>query len=356
MSETPSPSPAPAGAQPVEGSHSFVVTWLLAWLLGIFGIDRFYLGKVGTGLIKLLTLGGLGVWALVDLILVLAGAQRDKEGFALAGYHQHKVMAWIVTGAVWLLSLIIGLTTGGGGDEGDVTTSASPTASTSVSPSAEASADPTTSASGDASGDPSEEVSAEPSDDPDGGDAAAWAEETYGTFDVVEEAGSGDAVVPLPDGVEAGVLTATYDGDGAFSMQILDADNETTIEGTVLSVGSFSGTVPFGLDGWLDEPGTQVEIRSDADWTLEIAPVHSVPALEEFGTGSAVYLYDGDATTADVAYAGDSAFSATEYGDDIVLGVLVLELGTYEGEVAVSAGPSVIAINSDDDWTFALND
>jgi len=88
-------------------NKSFVVTWLFALLLGIFAVDRFYLGKVGTGLLKLFTFGGLGVWVLVDLILVLTGAQRDKQGRMLAGYDQNKKIAWIVTAVVIALSMLI---------------------------------------------------------------------------------------------------------------------------------------------------------------------------------------------------------------------------------------------------------
>ncbi|MEV1131844.1 NINE protein [Agromyces sp. NPDC049794] len=86
---------------------SFIATWLFALFLGVFGVDRFYLGKIGTALGKLFTLGGLGVWALVDLILVLAGAQRDKLGRPLEGYAKYRTMAWIVTAAVLVLSLVI---------------------------------------------------------------------------------------------------------------------------------------------------------------------------------------------------------------------------------------------------------
>ena len=61
---------------------------LTAILLSIFtgglGIDRFYLGQVGLGLGKLFTLGGCGIWALVDLILHLAGASHDRYGRPLA--------------------------------------------------------------------------------------------------------------------------------------------------------------------------------------------------------------------------------------------------------------------------------
>ena len=109
----PAPRPGfPAGSAGTSGpvlvsDKSFVVTWLLALLLGMFAVDRFYLGKVGTGLVKLFTFGGLGVWVLVDLILVLTGAQRDKQGRMLAGYDQNKKIAWIVSAALIALSMLI---------------------------------------------------------------------------------------------------------------------------------------------------------------------------------------------------------------------------------------------------------
>jgi hypothetical protein len=53
---------------------------LFAFFLGIFGGHRWYLGKTGTAIAMLLTLGGLGVWALVDFIMAVSGQMRDKEG------------------------------------------------------------------------------------------------------------------------------------------------------------------------------------------------------------------------------------------------------------------------------------
>jgi TM2 domain-containing membrane protein YozV len=82
---------------------SFVITWLFAWLLGYFGVDRFYLGKIGTGILKLITVGGFGLWYLIDLILVLVGAQHDKAGRELEGYDNFKAVAWIVTLVVFVL-------------------------------------------------------------------------------------------------------------------------------------------------------------------------------------------------------------------------------------------------------------
>ncbi len=95
-------------AQPVAPSYqkSFIATWLFAWLLGVLGIDRFYLGKIGTGILKLITFGGFGLWALIDLILVLAGAQTDKQGQPLDGYQEHKVKAILITVIVIAASAI----------------------------------------------------------------------------------------------------------------------------------------------------------------------------------------------------------------------------------------------------------
>jgi TM2 domain-containing membrane protein YozV len=81
MSQSPYPAQPPyADASAGLSPKSWLATLLLSIFLGEFGIDRFYLGKIGTGILKLITLGGFGVWWLIDLILVIAGAMKDKQG------------------------------------------------------------------------------------------------------------------------------------------------------------------------------------------------------------------------------------------------------------------------------------
>jgi hypothetical protein len=55
------------------------VALAMAVLLGPFGAHRFYVGKTGTGLVMLATLGGLGIWYLYDVILVASGSFRDAD-------------------------------------------------------------------------------------------------------------------------------------------------------------------------------------------------------------------------------------------------------------------------------------
>ena len=68
-----------------SGSDSqWVVTLLLAFLLGVIGAHRFYVGKTGTGILMLLTFGGLGIWLLIDLILIVTGQFTNKDGEKIA--------------------------------------------------------------------------------------------------------------------------------------------------------------------------------------------------------------------------------------------------------------------------------
>ena len=65
---------------PRISERSRLAAALLAFFLGWLGAHRFYVGKVGTGILMIITVGGFGIWATIDLILILVGAFTDIDG------------------------------------------------------------------------------------------------------------------------------------------------------------------------------------------------------------------------------------------------------------------------------------
>lgn len=68
---------------PVQANVSdkdWLTALLLALFLGGLGVHSFYAGKTGIGIAQLLTLGGCGVWALIDFIMIVCGNYKDAEG------------------------------------------------------------------------------------------------------------------------------------------------------------------------------------------------------------------------------------------------------------------------------------
>lgn len=63
-----------------KSEKDWLVTLLLCIFLGGIGVHRFYAGKIGTGILQLLTAGGCGIWCLVDLIMIITGKFTDSEG------------------------------------------------------------------------------------------------------------------------------------------------------------------------------------------------------------------------------------------------------------------------------------
>ena len=66
-----------------HSEKSFVAALLLCIILGGLGVHRFYVGKIWTGILMLLTLGGLGIWTLIDIIVIATQNFKDSDGLKI---------------------------------------------------------------------------------------------------------------------------------------------------------------------------------------------------------------------------------------------------------------------------------
>lgn len=173
----------------------------------------------------------------------------------------------------------------------------------------------------------------------------------FDAFEPVEFTGEQDGVIDLPEGVTQAMVTSSHDGEHYFSIAGLDAANETTGDLLINAVGAYEGVTVLGAHSTADP--VRLQVTADGAWTITLAPLADAPALPEAGSGDGVFRYDGEAATWAVTHTGEHYFSIDHYTDaELSLSLLVTEVGAYEGEVAAGAGPALVVILADGDWTI----
>lgn len=99
----------PAAPVYQPNGKDYTIASLLSMFFGPLGVDRFYLGHIGSGLGKLFTFGGFGIWALIDFIRIITGDMKDSDGYALKGYKESRKGIWAASGILWLLQMLGGV-------------------------------------------------------------------------------------------------------------------------------------------------------------------------------------------------------------------------------------------------------
>lgn len=172
----------------------------------------------------------------------------------------------------------------------------------------------------------------------------------FGSFEALSEEGSGDGTINLPEGVVAGLVTATHAGGSNFAIHTIDSNNEN-LDLLVNEIGNYAGTTLY--DDRRGQPA-RLRISAGGGWTVTVSPVSSAEVMEgtASGRGDTVLLYDGGAADFAISHEGSSNFAVTMHGND--QGLIVNEIGSYQGTIPVRGGPAVIEIKADGDWSIEV--
>ncbi|WP_374009877.1 DUF308 domain-containing protein [Leifsonia sp. LS-T14] len=178
-------------------------------------------------------------------------------------------------------------------------------------------------------------------------------DKTYGTFAPINQTGTGDSVIALPAGANAGVVTASHQGSSNFALNILDASNQPTGDLLVNTIGNYSGVTAYGMNA-LGDGGVNLQVKADGAWNITISPVSAAPDLTLPGsaTGDQVFKYGGAAGNWAFTNQGQSNFAVIQYGGAMP-NLAVNTIGAYSGKVPMFAGPTVVVVKSDGAWTVA---
>lgn len=96
LTQTPTPvelPPQPVAVKKMPRQRHFLAAFFISFMWGSFGVDRMYMGYWGLGILKLLTLGGLGIWTIIDFAFIATGFMKDKQGRPMLQAAEYKKFA-----------------------------------------------------------------------------------------------------------------------------------------------------------------------------------------------------------------------------------------------------------------------
>jgi hypothetical protein len=338
--------PSPSG-DPVEsvelspegvGPKNFKTTWGLATFLGVFGADRFYLGKVGTGLLKLFSAGGFLVWYVIDLVRLFQGRTRDVNGLALRDYPKKK--SWYLAGSIGFIIFFVFLNLQA--QAGEVSTMVEMDEG-SIEELQEASPQPDV-----AEETTEEEVSVAPTEE------FAWPE-----MEPLVLEGSGDDVVifdqPIP--AVAAMEVVANASSRYFGIRPILASGES---GSTLvnTTDVFNGTVL--LRGAGDDAISGFEVTSNGPWTFTIKSIEEVSKLAAGesleGSGDALIRLDetqGLTTISVVANSESRYFGVRQHGDSSFS--VINTTDAYDGTVRLDSGTLLLEVTATGNWQISFS-
>lgn len=89
-----------------DTDRTYLTATYFSLFLGALGVDRFYMGQVGLGILKLITFGGLGIWWLIDVIWIALGNAKTKAGVQIIRSEAATKHAYVAVGIFVLLSCV----------------------------------------------------------------------------------------------------------------------------------------------------------------------------------------------------------------------------------------------------------
>lgn len=171
--------------------------------------------------------------------------------------------------------------------------------------------------------------------------------------------GSGDDVIPItkPGGADRpAIVSATHDGSSNFIVWGLDRNLSQT-DLLVNTIGDYRGNVLLDESFGTITPSRHLSIQADGRWTVSVRSVSSARALgsSTSGSGDDVLSWTGSARTARFTHDGSGNFIVWALQrDGTMIDLLVNEIGSYDGTVAIPSGTRLLTVEADGGWTITL--